>query len=281
MPPNKAEDKYVTVGKIKTRYWSHGNKGNKVLLIHGIGGSVETDWTYNFKALAARNQIYGLDLVGFGLTDKPKFSYSLEGAAKFIEGFMEALEMDRASLVGVSLGGGIAMQCAIQLPDRVDKLVLVDCVGLGREIHSVFKVLSIPLLGELLLQPSLKSSERTWKTIVYDTSIVTDETITRDYELSKLPGFKKAFLKTVRSGCGVRGLHSRIYNTLLHGLSSRKGPTLIVWGKQDPILPVAHAYVARDKIPFSQLHIFDNCGHYPQYEHPKEFNEIVNDFLSE
>ena len=280
MPPNKGEDKYVTVGKIKARYWSHGKKGNKVLLLHGIGGSVEIDWFHNFKALAARNQVYGPDMVGFGLTEKPKFPYSLEGEARFIEGFMDALEIDRASLVGVSLGGGIAMQCAVQYPDRVDKLVIVGSVGFGREIHPLFKVLSIPLLGELLLRPSLESSEKSWKTIVYDTSVVTKETIARDYELSKLPGFKKAFLKTVRSGCGVRGIHSRIYNTLLHGLSSRKEETLIVWEKQDTVLPVAHAYVARDIIPCSQLHVFDNCGHYPQYEHPEEFNKIVNDFLS-
>jgi len=280
MPPDKQKDKYVTIGEIKTRYWSQGNKGKKVILIHGIGGSVETDWIYNFEALAERNQVYGLDVVGFGLTDKPKHSYTLEGAAQFIEGFMEALKIDSASLIGVSLGGGIALQCAIQLHDKVDKLVLVDSVGFGREIHPMFKILSIPILGNLLLHPSLKSSEKTWKSIVYDASIVTDEVIERDYELSKLPGFKRAFLKTVRSGCGVRGLRPSIYNTLLNGLSSIEEPTLIVWGKQDPIFPVEHAYIARENIPRSQIHIFDNCGHYPQYEHPEEFNKIVNDFIS-
>lgn len=279
----KQQDRYVNISTYKIRYWSRGKKVKIIVLIHGIGGSVELDWMYNFKPLSAHNQVYGLDLLGFGLSDKPdkpKYSFSLDGWAQLVKDFMDVLDINTASLVGLSLGGGVALQFAIQFPDKVDKLIIVDSAGLGRETHPMFKVLSIPLIGNLLFKPSLKNSEKAWKSVVYYPSAVTDEIVKTDYRLSTMPGFKKIFLHTIQKGCTIRGLRPSIYKSILSGLSAIKNPTLIIWGRQDPVFPLQHAYIAEEKIPEAQLHIFDNCGHIPPIEYPEGFNKIVNDFIS-
>jgi 4,5:9,10-diseco-3-hydroxy-5,9,17-trioxoandrosta-1(10),2-diene-4-oate hydrolase len=193
---------------------------------------------------------------------------------------MDVLKIDRAVIVGVSMGGGVALQFAIQFQDRLDKLVIVDSAGLGRKVSPVFKILSIPGIGSLLMKPGLSNSERGWKSSVYDPSCVKKDLVENDYKLAVIPGFRRSFLKTLRNGCGIRGVRPRVYKTILDGLGSIKSQTLIIWGKQDPLIPVEHAYIADEKIPGSQLHIFDKCGHVPPVEYPEEFVNIVSEFIS-
>jgi 4,5:9,10-diseco-3-hydroxy-5,9,17-trioxoandrosta-1(10),2-diene-4-oate hydrolase len=280
LPVNKQEDKYVKISGKKVRYWSGGDKGKNVILIHGIGGSVEIEWLYTFGPLSEHNRVYGLDLPGFGLSDRPQISYFLEGMARSVKDFMDVLKIDRAVIVGVSMGGGVALQFAIQFQDRLDKLVIVDSAGLGRKVSPVFKILSIPGIGSLLMKPGLSNSERGWKSSVYDPSCVKKDLVENDYKLAVIPGFRRSFLKTLRNGCGIRGVRPRVYKTILDGLGSIKSQTLIIWGKQDPLIPVEHAYIADEKIPGSQLHIFDKCGHVPPVEYPEEFVNIVSEFIS-
>ncbi len=129
------QDRYVQVGQINTRYWTEGDKGTTVILLHGIGSSVET-WTYNISVLAQHHRVYAVDLVGAGRSDKPPATYSLTYLAQFVLGFMDAMSIECASLVGNSLGGGVALQFALNFPQKVEKLVLVNSLGLGKEIVS-------------------------------------------------------------------------------------------------------------------------------------------------
>ncbi len=277
---DKQEDKYADINGNKIRYWSGGEKGGNVILIHGLGGSVEKEWRYTFGPLSEHCKVYGLDMLGSGLSDKPNIPCSLETGARDVKDFMDEVRIDRATLVGLSMGGGVSLQFATQFQDRLEKLVIVDSACLGRKVHPGLKVLSAPLIGNILMKPGLSHSERIWRSVVYDPAAVKDDLIEADHKLAVMPGFTSAFLRALRSGCGVRGIRPRVYKAILGGLGSIKKQTLIIWGKQDPLIPVEYAYTANEKIPGSQLHIFDKCGHVPPVEYPDKFVNIVSEFIS-
>ena len=273
------EVKYTKVGQVNTRFWTTGNEGSTVLLIHGIGGSLE-DWILNADALAKHHRVYALDLVGYGHSDKPSASYSFSYMAQFVKDFMEAESIDRACLIGHSLGGGISLQFSIQFPSNVEKLVLVGSAGLGQQVTLLLRVLTLPIIGKLLARPSRKGTANFLKECLYDSALVTDELVDFSYSLASLPGAQDALLSTVRTLGNIRGMREDVLRPIVDNLSAIKVPTLIFWGKQDRILPVAHAQVAEEKIPDTQLKIFDPCGHFPQLERPEEFNSIVLKFLA-
>jgi 4,5:9,10-diseco-3-hydroxy-5,9,17-trioxoandrosta-1(10),2-diene-4-oate hydrolase len=273
------QDKYVKVGKVNARYWQAGNKGSAVVLVHGLGGFVE-NWMHNVDALAKQHRVYAMDLVGFGRTDKPPVNdmYTL---VQFISDFMDTLKIDKTTLVGNSLGGGLVLQFALQFPQKVEKLVLVDNAGMGRDVIVDFRVCSLPWLGELLIKPSLKGTEKLWKQIVHDQNLVTPELVKMCYGLGSLPGATKTLLSVLRSGINFGGQRGKLTKTLIKDLGTIKAPTLVIWGRDDKIIPAAHAQVAVSKIAGAKLHIFDHCGHMPMFEYPDKFNKMVLDFLAE
>jgi 4,5:9,10-diseco-3-hydroxy-5,9,17-trioxoandrosta-1(10),2-diene-4-oate hydrolase len=273
------EVQYTKVGQVNTRFWTTGNEGSTVLLIHGIGGSLE-DWILNADALAKHHRVYALDLVGYGHSDKPSASYSFSYMAQFVKDFMEAESIDRACLIGHSLGGGISLQFSIQFPSNVEKLVLVGSAGLGQQVTLLLRVLTLPIIGKLLSRPSRKGTANFLKECLYDSALVTDELVDFSYSLASLPGAQDALLSTVRTLGNIRGMRKDVLRPIVDNLSAITVPTLIFWGKQDRILPVTHAQVAEEKIPDTQLKIFDPCGHFPQLERPEEFNSIVLKFLA-
>ena len=273
------KDQYIKIGTINTRFWASGDKGTPVILVHGLGGSIE-NWVYNIEPLGQRHRVYALDLKGFGRTDKTPLLRDLDELVQFIKRFMEAQHIEKASLVGNSLGGGLVLSFAIQFPDKVDKLVLVDNAGMGKDVITDFKILSLPIIGELLYKPSPKAGAGLWRKIVFDASLVTDELVNSSYELAILPGAPKAMLATLRAGIGIRGQRANLTRQLLEGAAKIAAPTLIVWGQQDKIIPVEHAHIAERTIPHSRLQILDRCGHMPQLERPDEFNKLVLEFLA-
>ena len=274
------QDQYVKVGNINTRFWAAGEKGPALILVHGLGGFIE-NWVYNIDALAKQHRVYALDLVGFGLSDKTPLTYDINNLVLFISDFMKTQNIEKASLVGNSLGGGLVLKFALDFPEKVTRLVLVDGAGLGRGVILDFKLCSLPFIGELLVRPGLKSITRLWKKIVYDSSLVTPELLELSYRLAAQPGAKKAFLATLRTGIDLLGQRAGLIRPLIDALSGINKPVLITWGQQDRIIPVAHAQVAFEKISGARLKIFDRCGHMPQLEYPARFNKLVLDFLAE
>ena len=274
------QDRYVKVGNINTRFWAAGNKGTNVVLVHGLGGFIE-NWVHNVNALSQSHRVYAMDLLGFGRSDKTPLIHDMYDLVRFINDFMETQKIDKASLVGNSLGGGLVLLFALQYPEKVEKLVLVDNAGMGKDVILDFKLCSLPLLGELLILPSRRTTAGLWKKIVYNSSLVTEKLIKDSYALAALPGASKALLAALRSGINLYGQRSKLTNALIEKLGSIAAPTLIIWGKQDRIIPVAHAQVAVNKILGARLQIFDRCGHMAQLEHPEKFNKLVLDFLAE
>ncbi len=273
------EYRYVKVGEINTRYWVLGH-GSPLLLIHGLGASCEF-WQYNVRALSQGYQVYAFDLPGSGRSDKRIDDYSPDFAGEFVAAFLDAQGVERASVVGNSLGGAVSLQFTVQYPHRLEKLVLVSSGGLGREVRLSLRLLKIPIVGELIVwswctRPGMRRSLRS---IVYDPQVMTDEFVNQMAELARLPGTKEILLSVARTCIDLRGQNMKLLESLLRRIPEIEVPTLIIWGAQDPLIPVAHAHIAHQMVKNSQLHILDRCGHVPQIEKPEEFNQLVLDFL--
>jgi 4,5:9,10-diseco-3-hydroxy-5,9,17-trioxoandrosta-1(10),2-diene-4-oate hydrolase len=273
------QDQYTQVGRILTRYWALGDAGKPVILIHGIGASVEA-WMRSIQALAAEHRVYAVDLVGSGLADKPGAGYSLEQFASFINGFMVTQRIHRASLIGHSLGGAVALSCAIKFPEKADKLVLVSSNAPARNTSLQFRLATLPVIGEWLARPSRQRVARSLRNCFHDPALVTKEMIETEYGLAGLPGAQEAYLTAVRTLGGLRGLHRDVVHPIADNLHTISAPTLIVWGRQDRILPLAHAHAAKERIPNARLQVLDSCGHLPQLECPEAFNALVSEFLA-
>jgi 4,5:9,10-diseco-3-hydroxy-5,9,17-trioxoandrosta-1(10),2-diene-4-oate hydrolase len=273
-------DQYIKVGEINTRYWVSGDARTTVILLHGIGDAIDT-WGPNIKALAEKHRIYAIDMVGFGRTDKPPIRYSLPLGVRFVRDFMEAQQIEQATLIGNSMGGLISLQFTIQFPDRVEKLVLEDSAGLGKGVAAFFRLFSLPVLGELLTRPSRWGVAWLLKQVIYERSLITDEMVELYYQLASLPGAQRCFLSSLRSGIGFGGQRGDMIRSIVSSLSTIEVPTLIIWGRQDHVIPMAHARVAKEMIPNSRLEILDSCGHAPHLEHSQKYNKLVLEFLAE
>ncbi len=277
--PQLPKDQFDKVGSINTRYWSIGKEGIVVILVHGLGGFAE-NWMFNIKVLAKHFRVFTLDLVGFGKTDKPKAPYTYIYFAKFLNDFMKKMQIKKAIFIGHSLGGGTILQFALDFPDKVKKLVIISSAGLGTEAFGIFKIMSLPIIGELLTRPSRKGVAKLLKELVYDKTVIQDEIIELWYQMSCIPEAQKAFLKTNRATTNLFGYKPKVVDPIMQNLHKIEAPTLIIWGKQDQIVPISHAYVAERGIPNSTLHVFDRCGHAPMVECIDDFNSSVINFLS-
>jgi pimeloyl-ACP methyl ester carboxylesterase len=273
------EDKYIKIGDINTRFWSAGETGTPVVFVHGLGGSIE-NWVYNIEPLAARHRVFALDLKGFGRTDKTPLVKDLEELMQFLGDFMDAQHIDKASLVGNSLGGGLVLYFTIKNPARVNRLILVDNAGIASGVILDLKLVSIPVLGNLLARVSRKSVADLWRKIVFNPALVTDELVEKTYQLAVLPDARKALLATTRAGISIGGQRARYRRLVAAGFAGMTAPTLICWGRQDRIIPVAHGVTAAEKIPHASLRVFNNCGHMPQFEYPEDFNTLLLNFLA-
>ena len=148
-------ERYVSVDRVSTRYVLEG-AGPPVLLIHGFGEFLEV-WGYNITPLSEYFSVYAMDLPGHGLSGEPPGNDTLDFTSEFIVHFMQALGIGHASLVGHSLGGLVCLSVAINFPEKMDKLVLVDSAGLSKEAPLIYRLATLPVLGDIILRPTLKT----------------------------------------------------------------------------------------------------------------------------
>ena len=276
------EDRYAQIGQVKTRYWDEGEGDPPVVLIHGIGCYVE-NWLPSLGALTERHRVCALDMLGHGRTDKPAdAAYGTADLAQFVREFMEVLGIGRAHVVGHSLGGAVATRLALIHPSAVEKLALVASAGFGREVCMELRLCTIPAVGEVLTRPGRSASVQTLKMCVYDEKHVTEESVDLDLEMASLPGAQRSFLKTLR-GCGgfLSGQSKTMYGPNLDGLGSIDVPVLVVWGREDKVIPVGHAEVIAAAGKNVRVEVFDGCGHTPMLERPEAFNELLLEFLAD
>jgi len=257
-------------------------EGPVLLLVHGMAGSSET-WRHVMPALARRFTVVAPDLLGQGQSDKPRGDYSLGAHANTLRDLLDALGCERASLVGQSLGGGVAMQFAYQFPERCERLILVNSGGLGREVTFYLRMLAVPgfeSVFPLFCTPRLREAGNRvaqWLGRAGVRSTPASQEIWRSYASLANADSRRAFFRSLRevvdsSGQAVSAL-GRLHR-------AAQLPTLIVWGARDPFIPVSHAVAAHEAIPGSRLEIFDGVGHYPHCEAPERFVEVLVDFIA-
>lgn len=272
------QDQYIELDSVKIRYWSAG-EGKPVILLHGGNSCIEI-WSLNINELAKYYRVYAFDMVGHGLSDKPIADYSLDYQLGFLQRFMDALDINCATLIGNSMGGSIALKFAIQYPQRVNKLVLVSSFGLGREIDFFKRLLAVfPFLVNLS-RPSRQGAKAMLSSCVYNPQSFPAEWIELSYEYFKLPNKKRTIKSMVTTNFNFWGLKNEVFKPIVTQLKNINAPTRIFWGKQDKVTPVKHANVAAKQIPDSRLHIFDRCGHWAQVEYSEEFNQMTLEFLN-
>ncbi|MBW4513244.1 MAG: alpha/beta fold hydrolase [Scytonematopsis contorta HA4267-MV1] len=270
------QDRYVKVGSINTRYWQLGDSGSIVILLHGGGGYIEL-WKHNILELAKHHRVYAFDMVGAGRSDKPNAEYTFDFMTQFTRDFMAALNIPRASLIGTSAGGGVALTFALKFPELLDKLIVVSSAGLGKEVSLLLRLPTLPVLDKLLSSVSRSGLAMLCKQAVYNSKLITDQIVEEFYQMAMLPGATEAILNVSRSNFNIWG---QFYQPIVEKLNTITAPTLIIWGRQDPIVPVIHAENAAKNIPNARLEIIEKCGHWVPIEHPHKFNQLVLDFLS-
>lgn len=274
-----ARDRFIDVKGTRARYWKAGEGGSAVVLLAGIGCSV-LEWERNIDALAREHRVYALDMLGAGLSDKPDGDhYSLAKLARFTLDFLSAVGEPRAHVIGNSLGGRIALECARLAPDRVASLVLVAPAGVGRETAVNMRLATVPLLGEILTRPSRKGLAMLWRGAFHDAALATPEMIEKKFALAGMPGAHEAFLKTLRGFLSFGGFPRDQLDALYAAMAVMTQPALVIWGRDDKFLPAKHAEILKAKLVNAKVVLFDHCGHMPQVEHPEDFNKAVVAFL--
>ena len=226
---------------------------------------------------AAGYRVMAVDLPGFGYSDKPG-GYSLDAYVAFVRDWLDLHCIDRAVVVGNSMGGAIAAAVAGLAPERVASLVLVDPGGFGREVSWLLRLAGLRLVSSALdVRFTPRRVRRGLRFVYADSSLIDDAEVDRIVEISELPGSRQAFLEIAHKVIGLRGLRPGLgLGDIPAGITA---PTLILWGRRDRIIPVSHAERAHQAIPGSQVVLFDDCGHCPQLEVPELFTESVLGFL--
>jgi pimeloyl-ACP methyl ester carboxylesterase len=258
-------------------------QGPPVVLIHGVAGRA-AQWDQIVELLAENHTVVAPDLLGHGDSAKPRGDYSLGAHASGIRDLLVGLNFEHASVVGHSLGGGIAMQFAYQFPERCERLVLVSSGGLGEEVHPLLRAATLPgseFVLPLLAHPRVLDVVSIVPRALGQIGLRTRPDLTemaRGYQSLSNAEARSAFIHTLRGVIDPTGQRINASDRLY--LAS-KMPTLIVWGRRDRIIPVEHAQPAHEGMPGSRLELFENAGHFPQLDDPLRFSRVLEDFLQE
>jgi pimeloyl-ACP methyl ester carboxylesterase len=261
--------------------YRQAGSGPALVLIHGITSSSAT-WERVMAQLARHFTVIAPDLVGHGESDKPRGDYSLGAHASTIRDLMLVLGHERASIVGHSLGGGIAMQFAYQFPERCERLALIDSGGLGRDVNVLLRAATLPgaeFVLPLLAATRLLDAGRLAGRLLGGLGLRarTDiEEIARGHATLSDAEARAAFVHTLRSVVEPGGQRVDASNRLY---LSAHIPFLLVWGEHDSVIPVAHARSAHEQIATSRLEVFERSGHFPQLDEPHRFIEVLVDFI--
>jgi len=285
------DSKTVAIDGVKLHYFC-GGSGPPLVLVHGLGSSAAVEFYYNLEPLAAHHRVFAVDLPGFGGSDKPALAYTIELFVKAVRELMASQGLERAAVMGVSMGGRVALGLALDSPEKVERLVLVDALGVGTPRRVLaYRILLTKGLGELTLRGTARALRRMNPATIrrfwgwylqrpnrVDT-IWSDERIANHGTLLATPEYRAAYLSALRSIAGMRQLRDGV--VVDDRLAELRMPTLLIWGRHDHIFPASHAEMAKDRIPNGRLEIFDDSGHTPQMEEPDRFNRLVLDFLKE
>ncbi|MBV8785583.1 MAG: alpha/beta fold hydrolase [Mycobacterium sp.] len=255
--------------------------GDALLLIHGMAGSSDT-WRSVIPQLSKKFRVIAPDLLGHGESAKPRGDYSLGAFAVWLRDFLDELGVSQASVVGHSLGGGVAMQFAYQHPDYVTRLVLISSGGLGPDVGWILRLLSAPgaelVLPIIAPKPVLTAGNKLWSWFRgVGVHSPRGAEMWSAYSSLSDAATRQSFLRTLRSVVDYRGQAVSALNRLR---LREELPVMAIWGERDDIIPVNHAYAAREARADSRLEVLPNVGHFAQVEAPTEVVELIEDFIA-
>jgi pimeloyl-ACP methyl ester carboxylesterase len=281
VPPGEGlTRRYASVCGFQMSYIT-GGQGDSIVLLHGLGSDSST-WRKILPELARHYAVYAPDMFGCGRSDKPEIAYTIEAMAHYIRLFMDAVGIERAHLIGHSLGGGVAMQTVYFSADRVHRVVLVDSGGLGRDLHWLLRISTLPgahqIIG-LLSHPRsgiitlAQRLERSWH---LDQDADYESLVPLVLYRLREPEARRSFLRMIRAVGNFTGQTVSALPLLTERVAT---PFLLIWGEKDRIIPLTHAYAAQAQIPSSVVAVVPNSYHQPQIESPKRFCQLTLDFL--
>ena len=251
-----------------------------MVLIHGMAGS-STTWRDVAPGLSTRYRVLSPDLLGHGKSDKPAGDYSLGAHASLVRDLLANLGIDRATIVGQSLGGGVAMQFAYQYPEVCERLVLVNSGGLGRDVSWILRLLSLPgaeFVLPVIVPPFVRDRGNALSRWLHGKGIRPPRVAEMWQAYASLAETenRQAFLRTLRSVVDPGGQTVSARDRLYLAAAM---PTLIVWGDNDPIIPMSHGVEAHELMPGSRLEVFEGVGHFPHVEVPEQFVDVLVEFM--
>ncbi len=257
--------------------------GPVLLLIHGIGDN-STTWHTVHSKLAQRFTVIAPDLLGHGQSDKPRADYSVAAYANGMRDLLSVLDIEKVTVVGHSLGGGVAMQFAYQFPQLVERLILVGAGGVTKEVNVALRLASLPLgAGALALLrlpmvlSTLRATGQALGMFIGSTGVGRDiPDMLRILADLPEPTASAAFTRTLRAVVDWRG---QVVTMLDRCYLTESIPVQLIWGEQDAVIPVSHAHMAHAAMPGSQLEIFSRSGHFPFHDDPDLFVELVERFI--
>ncbi|HAR95912.1 MAG TPA: hypothetical protein DCR97_08130, partial [Deltaproteobacteria bacterium] len=259
---------------------SCGQGEETIVLVHGLGAAADI-WTQNIEELAREHRVIVPDLPGFGKSEIPHPSFLPFQYTDFLAKLIDTTTDGPVTLVGQSLGGAVVLDYALRYPERTDRLVLIDSAGLGKEVIWTLRLLSLPFLGELLCHPVRKGVELFFKLAVHNTSAVSEALVDIFYGYCRRPGFKRFFLGLVRSLINSQGVRGDILGEITTNLRKITKPVLIIWGEEDRVLPLKHAYFGARQLPSATMKVMSGCGHLPFLERAEECNRLILQFIGQ
>jgi len=274
------EEQNVEIDGLPIRYLAAG-EGPPLILLHGAGDN-SLDWRWVMPSLASTHRVYAPDLPGSPDSARPAADYSSVYFERFVVGFLDALGIESAAMVGNSLGGLIALRVALSEPARVTALVLVDSAGLGRTINPAFTSVNVPGLGEAAApfwRTSVGAYQRAWGRtallFAHPPVSVPREWLAEQCRLAQSSGYLEAHLTVLRALVSPFGQRE----VMVDRLTSLKIPTLVVWGARDRVFPESHAREAVGRLREGSLALIPDCGHMPHVECPDRFLAALDEFL--
>ncbi|GGB37189.1 putative hydrolase [Flexivirga endophytica] len=257
-------------------------QGPALLLLHGVACD-HTTWDRVIRPLARDHTVIAPDLLGHGRSAKPHADYSLGGYANGMRDLLSLLQIERATVVGHSFGGGVAMQFAYQFPELTERLVLIAPGGIGPEVSPIIRMATMPGFQELmslLTLPGIRHVNRTGLQLAHAARLPgtrdVDE-IAAIYDSLRHPEARAAVQQLLRGVVDRRGqfvtMADRAYLTA-------SLPLAVIWGAQDPIIPSSQARTVQELAPAARVEIVDDSGHFPHRDHPREVLRIIRDFLA-